>query len=122
MLAQAVGDLKDLVSSLAAKVDTQGSNSVENKTLLRNLEAQVERLERIVSIGNGQPSITHKLAAMETTQRSNTTRLEGLEAKLESYSSAALLSRGHILVGVIGLLGTFVVAAGALVGVLIKGS
>lgn len=100
-LFEGLGDIKEKLASMGTRQST--------------MERDINDLMKVVRDGNGQPSMLHRLAQVEVTQKHYHDEIEELQGHFNSIATARVLSKGQIVSGVIGMAITALLAAASLI-------
>ena len=87
--------------------------ALDQKTV--DIKDDVESLCQLVRDGNGQPSISHRLATLEQKTTSQHAWLEEVAANCTTIAAARTLSRSQVVAGLVVMLVTVLLSAIALV-------
>lgn len=91
----------------------QRLSALDQKTA--DMKDDVEALCQLVRDGNGQPSIAHRLAAMEQRMDSQHSWLEEVASNATAITAARTLSRSQVVAGVVVMVFTAIISVLALV-------
>ena len=73
-------------------------------TTLTGVKTDLDNLTKVVSTGNGQPSLVHRVTTLETRQQGVMGDITDLKVKLDTFANAKMLTKGQIIAGVIGMI------------------
>lgn len=126
-LAASMEALTPVIQSLNEEVRAGRDKQTEVLVQLQGLSStmtgvkeDLDHLTQVVSTGNGQPSLLHRVTTLETKQSTVVTDITELKTKLDTFTNAKMLTRSQIVVGVIGMITTAILALGAILAQLFK--
>jgi hypothetical protein len=116
LMSEAMGDVKADIKGIYRNqteiLEKLSASTVRQETI----EKDIDELTKLVRDGNGQPSIMHRLSAVETQQGNHGNEIDKLRGHYNAWATAKTLSKGQMIAGIIGMA---ITALLALTGVII---